>query len=152
GVLGNDFGPFNSDSRLQDVCVEHLLTHTSGGWSNDANDPMFSRPELGHSELIAWTLRTRPLKAQPGTTFAYSNFGYCLLGRIIERISTQQYEAFVRRAILEPCGIADMSIAGNTLEERQSNEVRYHPAGSGSPYAINVRRMDSHGGWIARPE
>ena len=152
GALGNDFGPFNPVSRIEDVTVEHLLTHTAGGWSNDANDPMFSRPELGHSELIAWTLRTHPLNAQPGTNFAYSNFGYCLLGRIIEKVSSQPYEVFVRRAVLEPCGITEMSIAGNTLAERQPNEVRYHPVGSGSPYSMNVRRMDSHGGWIARPE
>jgi len=42
-----------------------------------------------------------------------------------------------------------MEIAGNTLAERQPREVRYHITRSGDAYTMNVRRMDSHGGWIA---
>ena len=34
-----------------------------------------------------------PLDFNPGERYAYSNFGYCLLGRIIEKITKQDYEA-----------------------------------------------------------
>jgi CubicO group peptidase (beta-lactamase class C family) len=47
-----------------------------------------------------------------------------------------------------------MRIAQNTLQERLDREVTYFGQGDGpfdDPYAINVRRMDSHGGWIATP-
>src|SRR5258708_39642986 len=43
-----------------------------------------------------------------------------------------------------------MSIAGNTLEQRKRVEVKYYGQGE-NPYDRNVTRMDSHGGWIARP-
>jgi CubicO group peptidase (beta-lactamase class C family) len=65
------------------------------------------------------------LDTVPGTAFAYSNFGYCLLGRVIERLSGQSYEAYVRDVILRRCGIQEMQIAGNTLAGRQPDEVRY---------------------------
>ncbi len=45
-----------------------------------------------------------------------------------------------------------MQIAGNTLEERAGNEVKYYSqVASQDPYDLNIARMDSHGGWIAAP-
>ncbi len=86
----------------------------------------------------------------PGQHYAYSNFGYCVLGRVIEKITGQVYADYVRANILNRCGVTDMTIAGNTLAQRQANEVKYFGDGD-DPYAANVTRMDSHGGWIARP-
>jgi CubicO group peptidase (beta-lactamase class C family) len=151
GVLGHDVGRLPAGARLGAITIEHLLTHSSGGWPNDASDPMFRQPRLDHAGLIDWTLANQPLAHQPGTVFAYSNFGYCLLGRVIEKRTRRPYEAFVRDAVLKPAGVDDMEIAGNTLAERRPLEVRYHGQGSEDPYGLNVRRMDSHGGWLARP-
>jgi len=154
GILQNDYGPVPKDSRIDDITIEHLLTHTSGGWPNDRTDPMMRQPELDHAALISTTLRHhQPLATPPGTAFAYSNFGYCLLGRVIEKVTQRPYAAFVNATILPSAGASDMEIAGNTLAERQPREVRYYYYGTGKddPYALNVRRMDSHGGWIARP-
>ncbi len=150
GILGNGFGSANND-MINRVTIEHLLTHTSGGWGNDAADPMFQRPGLDHKELIAWTIQTRPLQHQPGEHYAYSNFGYCILGRVIEAIARRPYEAFVRQVVLQRAGVGDMELAGNTLSDRRPREVRYHGQAAENPYIVNVRRMDSHGGWLARP-
>ena len=57
----------------------------------------------------------------------------------------------MRDVILRRCGIDEMQIAGNTLAERLPDEVRYYAQKEGDPCGMNVRRMDSHGGWIARP-
>jgi CubicO group peptidase (beta-lactamase class C family) len=148
-VLGTEFGPYGPN--VDRITVEHLLTHTCGGWSNDTRDPMFLNVGMNHARLIAWTLSTLPLETVPGTAFAYSNFGYCLLGRVIEKLSGQHYDAFVRELVLRRCGIEDMRIGGNTLAERQPGEVRYHAQNDDDPYGMNVSRMDSHGGWIATP-
>jgi CubicO group peptidase (beta-lactamase class C family) len=138
--------------RVSEVTVHHLLTHTSGGWGNDRNDPMFQHGELGHAKLIARTLHDQPLQNDPGTSYAYSNFGYCVLGRIIEKLTGEPYEKYVQQAVLEPCDIHTMKIAGNTLAERARGEVVYYGRNGENPYDMNVRRMDAHGGWIARPE
>jgi CubicO group peptidase (beta-lactamase class C family) len=136
---------------LAAITVHHLLTHTSGGWQNDRDDPMFRHPELAHDDLIARTLRDQPLKKPPGEHYAYSNFGYCLLGRLIEQVSGKSYPDFVQEQVLGGCRIESMKIAGNTLADRLPREVVYHGRNGENPYRMNVRRMDAHGGWLATP-
>ena len=151
-VLGTDFGRPPYHRHVDQITVEHLLTHTGGGWDNEGDDPMYAHPALDHAQLIERILRERPLDHVPGQVYAYSNFGYCLLGRVIEKIARQAYEIHVREAVLKRCGVNDMTIAGNTLAQRFPGEVRYYgQGGDGDPYGMNVTRMDSHGGWIARP-
>ena len=70
---------------------------------------------------------------------------------MIEKITGQAYADYVKGTILAGCGIQDMLIAGNTLAEKSPNEVVYEQQSSENPYGMNVRRMDSHGGWIATP-
>lgn len=146
---------FGRDQKLKegipDITIHHLLTHTCGGWQNDGDDPMFRHPEMDHAELIARTLRDQPLKQKPGAHYAYSNFGYCLLGRVIEKASGKPYADFIQESVLAPCGIERMKIAGNTLADRIAGEVVYHGRNGEDPYHMNVRRMDSHGGWLASP-
>uniref|UniRef100_A0A7Z0QHH6 Beta-lactamase family protein n=1 Tax=Bradyrhizobium barranii subsp. barranii TaxID=2823807 RepID=A0A7Z0QHH6_9BRAD len=149
-LLGTDYGSPPYSAGIDQITLEHLLTHAAGGWSNDNRDPMFTHPRMDHAELIAWTLANRPLDRPPGQHYAYSNFGYCVLGRVIEKLTGQAYAEHVRTEVLARCGVTDMTVAGNTREQRQAGEVAYYGQGE-SPYEMKVRRMDSHGGWIATP-
>ncbi|HCN31239.1 MAG TPA: penicillin-binding protein [Verrucomicrobiales bacterium] len=136
------------------ITLHHLLTHTCGGWGNKKNDPMFQNGGMSHAELIEWTLGGIALENPPGKTYDYSNFGYCLLGRVIEAVTGEAYEAHVRAQVLDPCGVTGMILAGNTRAERAEREVVYHGQRGEDPYrpGMNVRRMDSHGGWLAAAE
>ncbi|CCD99430.1 serine hydrolase domain-containing protein [Bradyrhizobium sp. STM 3809] len=149
-VLGTDYlaPPYNPG--VDQITIEHLLTHTSGGWSNDNRDPMFAFPMRSQSELINWTLAHRPLDHPPGEAYAYSNFGYCVLGRVIEKLTGRAYADHVRAEVLGRCGVTDMTIGGNRRDQRQPREVEYLSPDENA-YGMNVTRMDSHGGWIARP-
>ncbi len=147
GVLGWDYGNLPTGSNKDAITVKHLLEHKSG-WTNTPNDPMFYNTNYSHTQLITDIVTNRPLTYTPGSTYYYLNFGYCVLGRIIEKVTDMTYENYVKSNILEQCGITDMRIGGNTLNERSPNEVKYYQS-EFSPYAMNVRRMDSHGGWIA---
>jgi len=149
-VFGREalLGIRNPGERLGRIEVYHLLTHTSGGWPNDKSDPMFQHIAMNHSELISWAIENLPPDHAPGEVYAYSNFGYCLLGRIIEQVSGQTYEAFVRENILRPCGIEEMRIAGL---RPQKDEVSYYMKGKRLRFRMNVPRMDSHGGWVGTP-
>ena len=153
GRLGFDCGKALTGA-VREIAVHHLLTHTCGGWSNDGTDPMFRHPAMSHRELIEWTLANQPLTQKPGTKYAYSNFGYCILGRLIEKLTGLPYAQAVQRDVLAKCGVRTMRIAGNTLAERARNEVTYYSHDLSvllgvHPYSMNVARMDSHGGWIA---
>jgi CubicO group peptidase (beta-lactamase class C family) len=149
GILGTAFGKLPYRRWVTEITVDHLLTHTGGGWQNDGTDPMFRFPQMNHAQLIGWTLDNLPLRNPPGTNYAYSNFGYCVLGRVIERVTGEPYSVYVQREILSRCGVRDMRISGNTLAERAPNEVTYFGQSDENPYNMNVARMDSHGGWLA---
>ncbi len=150
GKLGFDFGK-TLPEPVKQITVAQLLKHTAGGWPNMKGDPMFLNPAMSQGELIGWTLVNQPLTDKPGTKHAYSNFGYCILGRILEKLTGLPYAQAVQRDVLAKCGIATMRIGGNTRGDRAPNEVAYYEGGDfGDPYGMNVARMDSHGGWIAR--
>ncbi|WP_158089427.1 serine hydrolase domain-containing protein [Magnetofaba australis] len=140
------------DPRVERITVDHLLTHTCGGWSNRSKDPMFRNKALSTQELIRHTLKTRALDADPGAQYAYSNFGFCVLGRVIEAITSAPYDHYVKERFFGPIGAYSLEISGNTETERLPGEAKYYTgAGEFSPYAMNVRRMDAHGGWVASP-
>lgn len=153
------FGPngilsqYSYTSQPQDwvttITVHQLLTHTGGGWGKEINDPMFEKPHLNHHELIQWTLNTHKLEYPPGQHYDYSNFGYCLLGRVIEQVTSQPYHTFVHQHILSKIGSADMRIGTN---ETAPKEVTYYSQEEIKAYSMPIARMDSHGGWIARSE
>ncbi|MDX1928796.1 MAG: serine hydrolase [Pirellulaceae bacterium] len=172
---------FNSDiaaagdkfeKRLRDVTIEHLLQHR-GGWDRDVSfDAMFQSvkfarelnvPAPAKPEDIIRRMLIQPLDFNPGERYAYSNFGYCLLGRVIEKLTGQTYEHYVQTSTLQPLGIKDMRIGATRLEGRAAQEVRYYQPGYGKsvfeadlgtrspwPYgAWYLEAMDSHGGWLA---
>jgi CubicO group peptidase (beta-lactamase class C family) len=149
GILGTKYGKPPYKQYVTDITVDHLLTHTAGGWPNDSTDPMMHNLSWDQTKLITETIANMPLTNPPGTHWAYSNFGYCVLGRVIEQVTGQPYAAYVQANILAPCGISTMQIAANKESQRAPNEVVYYGQYSEEPYKINITRMDSDGGWIA---
>lgn len=59
----------------------------------------------------------------PGESFVYSNFGYVLLGKIIEVVSGLTYEQFVQASILQPAGVLKARVGGNSMGDALPNEV-----------------------------
>jgi N-acyl-D-amino-acid deacylase len=160
--------------RNRRVSIRQCLQHT-GGWDRgDSFDPMFqsiriarvleTRAPAGTSEVIRF-MQKWPLDFDPGTRYAYSNYGYCLLGRVIEKVSGESYESYVRQQVLKPMGVSEMRIGKTREAGRAEGEVRYHVDGekvglsvfeadlgqrvSRAYGAWNIEAMDSHGGWIA---
>ena len=159
------------DPRLAQITVRHLLQH-SGGWDRAASfDPMFRPTEAAQAvgaaspasaESVIRYMLGQPLDFAPGTRYAYSNFGYAVLGRVIERASGTSYEQYVRTEVLAPMGIARMRVGASQSAGRAPGEVRYFdpatttsvfPGGGGGvpwPYGgFHLEAMDAHGGWIA---
>jgi N-acyl-D-amino-acid deacylase len=164
--------PANVDPRLLRITVRQLLQHTGGFDRDKSFDPMFRPAEIAIAEgvrapadqtAIIRYMMGRPLDFDPGTRFAYSNFGYCVLGRVIEAVSGMRYDAYVQKYVLDPVGIQDMSLGRTALGDAAPGEVRYYQPnlanlpsvypGQGNVPAcyggFNLEAMDSHGGWIA---
>src|SRR5438552_10096993 len=60
-----------------------------------------------------------------------------------------RYDKAVRDVVLGKGGVSAMQLAGNAQRGRAEREVVYYGQGGEDPYGMKVRRMDSHGGWIA---
>ncbi len=130
------YGGQIADPRLGEITLRDLLQH-SGGWHRGwAGDPMFrptlseiaramQRPEhLSSRELIGFMM-SRRLQFAPGSRSAYSNLGYAVLGQVIEQLSGQPYETYVR-TMLQPVGIYGVRAGKTRLQDRLSGEVRYY--------------------------
>jgi len=164
--------PEDADQRLPNITVRHLLQHTAGWDRSISFDAMF-RPHIiaedqgvpapaGPDAIIRYTLN-QMLDHEPGTKYAYSNLGYCILGRIIEKVSGVDYETFTQQEVLKPLGITKMQIGHTLLKDRLWNEVRYYTPGELRTESIYDKKkrlanqyggwyleaMDAHGGWIA---
>ena len=124
GILGTKYGTKAYSDNLKKITVKHLLHHTAGAWGNSVNDPMFMNNALTFTELINYTLDNRPVTKTPGTVHDYSNFGYCLLGRIIETVSGKSYEEYVKTEIFTPMGVKNIIMGGSKLADRKTNEAK----------------------------
>jgi N-acyl-D-amino-acid deacylase len=163
------------DPRLADITVRHLLTH-SGGWDLQASlEPqgtmwstvaafVLDEPQPASAETIIRFMQGIPLDFDPGSRSVYSNFGFNVLGRVIEQVSGQGYAEYTQVHVLAPAGIDDMILARTRLEDRAPGEVRYYgPAGQmtlpsvfqGEGFAplaygaYYVESFDAHGGWLS---
>jgi D-alanyl-D-alanine carboxypeptidase len=150
-ILGTDYGTQPYSANLMNITVGELLHHTEGGWPDNTTDPLGQNPSYTTAQIIGWGLDNVPLLTAPGTnqSYYYSHFGYVILGRVIEKITGMPYAAAVQSLILQPSGISDMAIAGNTLADRLPNEVKYYSINPGEAYTFNINRMDAANGWVA---
>lgn len=162
-----------ADPRLQEITVLQLLQHTAGWDSAKSFDPMFrsvpfalafdANPPATPKQIIRY-MAGQPLDFAPGERYAYSNFGYCLLGRLIESASGQPYATYVEEQVLHPLRARQTRLGKTLPAGRAPGEVVYStpddktgPSVFGPdhgrlvplPYgAWCLESMDSHGGWI----
>jgi CubicO group peptidase (beta-lactamase class C family) len=90
------------------VTIHHLLTHTSGILSHTSSPAWQARQMVPHTtDQIVDYVRDLPLRSTPGERFAYNNFGYYLLGMVIEKVTGGKYEDVLKDQILAPAGMTD---------------------------------------------
>jgi len=118
--LDDTVGKYIPDYPAKDVAtkvkVRHLLTHTGG--TGDIFGPAFfeHRLELRTLDDYYKLYGTRALEGEPGNEFRYSNYGFILLGLIVERASRMSYYDYVREKIFVPAGMT----ATDSLPETES--------------------------------
>ena len=126
------------DPRWEQITIRHLLTHT-GGWDrnkpNGGFDPI-DRPAIAAAavgapapaspETLVRYMKGMPLDFTPGEKFAYSNFGYIILGRVIERVSGMPYEQYVRTRVLQPVGATRTQQGRSRMRDALAEEVKYY--------------------------
>ena len=164
------------DEQWAKITVRQCLQHT-GGWDRDKKggfDPIAVPCRIAREMKLASDAPTpcdvvrymmgRPLDFAPGSKMAYSNLGYLVLGRVIESVTGQKYEPWVRKNVLAPAGAGGMSLGRGVPEKRAKGEVCYYDskkrtgrclyaprAGDQVPRpdgADNIEGFEAHGGWV----
>jgi D-alanyl-D-alanine carboxypeptidase len=103
------FGKYLTDYPNKDVAskvtIEQLLSHT--GATGDIFGPEFDKHRLELKTLQDYVnlYGNRALEFEPGSRWQYSNYGFLLLGVLIEKVSGQSYYDYVRDQIYKPAGM-----------------------------------------------
>ncbi|HZM81702.1 MAG TPA: serine hydrolase [Candidatus Limnocylindrales bacterium] len=162
------------DPRIDNVTVRHLVDHT-GGWVRSVSglDPVFAgrrfAVELGlpshvMKRDVARYMYGEPLQYNPGDSMTfdggqrYSNFGYLLLGLVVERATNLSFIDYLRQRVIN-----DIHLGATLRSGRLAGEVSYDAPWVGnsawSPYSTAlvpgaygnflIAEMDSGGGLVA---
>jgi uncharacterized protein (TIGR03437 family) len=130
--------------QLLAITVQNLLEHT-GGWDRSMiqhfNGTAYSEPldnllaaaaiAMGHPQPatdadVISVMLSQPLQHTPGIYYAYSDFGYALLGRVIEHVTGIGYEQYVQQNILKPLGIGRQKLGATLQSDSVNGEVSYY--------------------------
>ena len=114
------------------VTVRHLLTHTGG--TGDIFGPEFAKNRLTlreHGDYVK-LYGARGLTHEPGAEFRYSNYGFLLLGALIEKVSGMSYYDYVQAKIFQPVGMT------STASLSEADKVPSRATGY----------MGGEGGWV----
>jgi N-acyl-D-amino-acid deacylase len=147
------------DPRLYTITVRQCLNH-SGGWDRaKSGDPTSWSAQISRQLRVPLPLTPdqfisfimgEPLDFAPGAEARYSNVGYIILGQVIEKVSGQPYETYVRKQVLEPAGVRRAGL--ENPRAYLAGESRRYLAGVGQELPPRQLPMvKAAGGWSASP-
>jgi hypothetical protein len=99
--------------------------------------------------LLAAIGRQRTLNFEPGSRFLYSNTGFLLLGRVVERVAEQPLGAFLERRILAPLGMSRTRHTPDVREVVPGLATGYLPQGEGFVRALHGFPLGGEGGLVS---
>jgi D-alanyl-D-alanine carboxypeptidase len=133
--LGKYLPEYPNQELARQVTLHHLLTHTGG--TGDIFGPQYAehRKELRTLDDYVRLFGARPAEFPPGSDWRYSNYGFVLLGVVIERVSGQSYYDYVSEHVYAPVG---MTSTGSFPEDqvvplRSVGYMAFRPEGSPKP-------------------
>jgi CubicO group peptidase (beta-lactamase class C family) len=142
--IGKHLPDYPNDDVAAKVTVRHLLTHTGG--TGDIFGPEFeqNRPTLREHGDYVKLYGARGLVHEPGARFQYSNYGFILLGALIEAVSGKSYYDYVRDNVFRSAGMT----ATDSLPESEDvpkRAVGYTRRGPGAAWVPNTDSLPWRG-------
>lgn len=133
--IGKHLPDYPNKEVAAKVTVRHLLTHTGG--TGDIFGPEFEEHRLTlreHRDYLK-LYGSRGLTHEPGARFEYSNYGFVLLGALIERVSGVSYDDYVRDHVFRRAGMRSTGSLPEAVDvpNRAVGYMRASPGGAWAP-------------------
>ncbi len=174
GILNDSVFLNIRHKAVKQITINHLLRHTAG-FSSPFGDPAFNMDKVAEflnkplplsiDDITEYASRNK-LRSRPGGSYKYSNLGYIVLSKVIEKVTGINYEDYIKDSLLAPIGCFDMYLGRNFSKNRKENEVAYYEVREAEPVGAfdgsgrmvmksnggnDVRCLSGAGGWIASP-
>ena len=108
-----------------EITTRHLLNHSSGIAAYKDDTEIENQTEYASIEDAINIFKDRALIATPGTAFNYTTYGYVVLGAIIESVSGQSYETYMRQNIWTVAGMTDTQIERSNESYENKSELYF---------------------------
>jgi CubicO group peptidase (beta-lactamase class C family) len=145
-ILGSKYATPADKPKLNQITVWQLLHHNAGLRTCNG-EPEFWDATKTFDDVMKMLLASPDLlQFDPNTKSSYSNTGFFILACIIEKISGQPYETFIRNNVLTPAGVGASMYVGLASGGLKSGEAHYTP-----DTKENLQLWAGFGGWVARP-
>ena len=127
--LGKYLPDYPNKELAAKVTIGQLLTNTGG--TGDIWGPEFDKHRLELRTLRDYVhlYGNRPLRFEPGSRWEYSNYGFILIGAVIEKVSGENYYDYVREHVFSPAGMAS-TVSGTEDEAIPNRSVDYTKMGA----------------------
>jgi len=148
-----------ADPRLDQVTIDHLLTHTGGLYSEDnvyvisdlVVDAVGGESPPTTEEILSYIVG-HPFAFDPGASWDYNNYGYMWLGEIIRELTGQSFVDYVNDNVFRPIGVGRPRTGHMLATELAPTEVDYDPI-EGDGYRVPIEDALPAGGWaISAPD
>lgn len=116
----------SNDYVTSNMTIRDLLVHHSG-LGLGASDLLQFPPSSYNREDMVYKLRYVPLKTSFRQTFAYDNILYLVAGEVIQAVSGQSWEDFIKTRILEPVGMTESVDAISELTKQPNYAISHAP-------------------------
>jgi len=145
----------NYPNQGHNITLHDLLTHTSGIANSTTLKPWDAhvrKKDFAPKELVDY-FKNEPMRSVPGAVWRYNNFGYHLLGHVIELISDQSYAEFVAAHIFRPIGMKNSYYASHEaiIANRATGYTR-SPDGFKHPEYISLTQPYAAGALMSTVE
>jgi CubicO group peptidase (beta-lactamase class C family) len=126
-----------NDENLQHIRIQHLLSH-SGGISRDGRTAQWTTHKFPEIDEIKEQIKKGVTFFDTSETLKYSNYGYTILGQIIEAVSGLEYHEYIQKEILNPLKM------NQTVIDINDSNIDNHATGYGIKYPGKAREKFEH--------